>query len=73
MKTNLYKVTVVGFLGKPIKHSMVLATDPTTAYDKVRAFLDAKNYGFAEDRELQSIELIASESWYTATPHQLFL
>ena len=65
---NLYKVTCKG-----MKHSstgtahginFVVATDPTTAYNLVREYLDKRDLGFARDRELESIELLASYGDY---------
>lgn len=62
---KLYKVTVRGFnitsrgdMG--LKESYVVAYNPDKAYATVRAFLDKNDYGFEWERELDSINLIAS-------------
>ena len=52
---------------------MVVATDPTKAYQIVRKWLDDKKYGFDKDRELDSVELLADDYEYPDTPHRLFL
>lgn len=45
-------------------HPYVLANDPTEAYNKAKKVVDEKDYGFASDRELKSIELIADDDNY---------
>ena len=66
MSQKLYKVTLIGlgnlWIGTNYKISYALAEDPTSAYKKVRDFLDHNNLGFQCDRELQSIELVAEEA-----------
>lgn len=42
----------------------VVAPDPTEAYRKLRATLDARDIGFAKDREMLSIELVAEAVEY---------
>ena len=69
---RLFKVYVRGAI-TGFNPSYVIATDPTSAYDKVFDFLERKEWGFSKERLLQSIELIAEASEYTATEHMLFL
>lgn len=62
---KLYKVTVRGFttsFGRTagLKESYVVADNPDKAYTTVRDFLDKNDYGFEWERELDSINLIAS-------------
>lgn len=51
----------------------VIANDPTEAYQKVRSWLDEKDYGFWKDRELNYIELMAEDSEFTDCGNMLFL
>jgi hypothetical protein len=44
--------------------SYVVATNPTDAYEQVRRYLDDKDIGFAADRELESIKLVAEDVEY---------
>jgi hypothetical protein len=53
--------------------SYVIATDPASAYNKVRKWLDEKDYGFKHDRELSSIHLIAEDHEYTGVRTRLFI
>ena len=69
---KLFKVNLRGFTNNPVGSSMVVAGDPTTAYETVRAWLDEKNYGFRKDRELDSVELVADNNEYTDAPARLF-
>lgn len=62
---KLYKVTVRGFnitsrgdIG--FKESYVVADNPDKAYTTVRDFLDKNDYGFEWERELDSVNLMAS-------------
>lgn len=60
---KLYKVTVRGFYSSSTgskKESYVVADNPDKAYTTVRDFLDKNDYGFEWERELDSINLIAS-------------
>jgi len=60
MKTqNLYLVTVRGLNRSPLKSSYVVAEDPEAAYQTVRKHLDKEDYGFIEDRILESVKLLA--------------
>lgn len=69
---RLYLVRVRGLLTSNIRESYVVATGPTEAYKKVRAWLDANDYGFIKDRELDTVTLLASTNRYADTPHVLF-
>ena len=42
----------------------VVAEDPTTAYDKVKKFLDDNDLCFFNDRAMKTIELIADNEKY---------
>lgn len=55
---TLYRVTCSGF-NQPF---YVLAPDPTSAYVLLRADLDKRDYGFYSDRELKSVEHVATEN-----------
>lgn len=56
---KLFKVKVIGFTEQRNNTFMVVARDPTSAYDSVKDFLDKKDYGFEDDRQLDSVELVA--------------
>jgi hypothetical protein len=73
---KLYRVVLRGLgssTGMQYKTSFVVASDPTTAYQKIRASLDARDYGFRHERELESIELLAEDCDYTDVRTRLFL
>ena len=70
---KLYRVKLRGFHNKPMGASMVVATDPTAAYEIVRKWLDDKDYGLRKDRELDCVELVADGHEYTDAPARLFL
>ena len=61
---KLYRVTLKGFDGSRHKVSYALANDPGSAYKKVRVLLDKQDLGFASDRALGSIELLAESEDY---------
>jgi hypothetical protein len=50
----------------------VIAKDPTAAYSRVKEYLDQNDLGFARDREMEKIELIAEESPYPNCGFALF-
>lgn len=64
VKMNLYLVTVRGLawngVGMDYQHSYVVAEDPTTAYQKVRVYLDERDLGFPREREMDSVKLLAN-------------
>lgn len=74
---KLYRITLRGLkynsTGVVEGISYVVATDAEKAYQKVRKRLDEKGYGFRKDRELDKIELIASNYEYTDTGTLLYL
>lgn len=70
---KLYRVKLRGFYNKPMGAPMVVATDPTAAYEIVKKWLDEKDYGFRKDRELDCVELVADDYEYTDAPSRLFL
>lgn len=75
---KLYKVTCRGMhggLASNMAHGVayVVATDTAKAYGLVRNHLEAKDLGFARDRELESVELIAEDYDYASCGFRLFL
>jgi hypothetical protein len=77
MTNKLYRVQLRGMQYNttgPVRGiSFVVAHSSDEAYQKVRKYLDEKDYGFSSERQLQSIELLAEELEYTEAPHLLFL
>jgi hypothetical protein len=65
---NLYKITLQG-------HGVhfVVATDPTAAYEFVKRWMDAKDYGFVKDRTLAAIDLVAESGEYPNTKDRLWI
>ena len=60
---KLYRITLQGnfpAIGDPY----VVAENSDLAYQKVKDFLDKKDYGFSHERELDKIELIAEACDY---------
>ena len=53
--------------------SYVLADDSDSAYKKVKNFVDKEDLGFAKDRELESVELLAYESRYNYIGTMIFI
>ena len=76
-KLNLYKVTLRGmtYSSTGMVHGVayVVAGNPSEAYNKMRKHLDKKDIGFRRDRELHTIELLASDYEYNDTDIMLFL
>jgi len=68
MGVKLYKVECRGMVHEIVDmaHGIayVIAENPEEAYRKVRNHLDAKNLGFASDREMKTIELLAEDDEY---------
>lgn len=77
METNkLYLVTLRGLTsatGVQHKETFVVAKDPTEAYQKIRTWLDDKDYGFTHERELDNVKLLAEDYEYTDVKTMLFL
>ena len=69
---KLYKVLLTGAIDK-YNPSYVIAIDSDSAYKQVRTFLDKEDLGYARDRELKSVELVAENYHYTDTPSRLLL
>ena len=73
---KLFRVTLRGMLspvtGPAYGDSYVVATDPTSAYDVVRKFLDKNDIGFPRDREMDKVELVAGTDRYNDAGHILF-
>lgn len=74
---KLYKVTLRGMThnstGIAYGISYVVARDSNEAYLKVKDFLDKKGIGFSRERELDKIELLASDYSNSNTSHLLFI
>ena len=74
---KLYKVVLKGlqYCGgcAALGTSYVVAEDPTTAYKKLRSYLDENDVGFRRDRELERIELIADEGFFDGCGTKVFL
>jgi hypothetical protein len=51
----------------------VVANDPTQAYEIVKAFYKKSDHGFAEDREMKSVTLLAETGLYPTCKMHLFL
>jgi hypothetical protein len=71
---HLYKVTLTGFRGSKYNYgnTYVVATDPETAYQRVKQYLVDEELGFESDRELVTVELIASSDGYSYKPMILY-
>lgn len=72
---KLYLVKLRGMSVGGHKESYVVANEPSEAYKTVRKFLDEKKWGFDDDRELLSVELLAesiSSTMYPACKKTLF-
>lgn len=65
---NLYKIQLNG-LGT----HFVVASDPTTAYNQIRKTYDDADYGFAKERAMRTIELIAEAREYPENKVRLWL
>lgn len=75
---KLYLVSLKGMrsaIGSNINYgrSYVLADDPTSAYEKVKKFLGKEDLGFAHERQLESIELLADEDRYNDIGTMIFV
>lgn len=66
MGKKLYRVTCRGMTygDRPHGVAYVVAGNPDEAYKKVRASLDERNLGFANERELDKVELLAEAGNY---------
>ena len=73
---KLYRVKLKGLsnsTGVNLQNSFVVANSLTEAYAKVRAWLDEHDYGFKDDRALDSIELLAEDYEFSEVRTRLFL
>jgi hypothetical protein len=70
---KLYKVTLQNSVMKPCGVSYVVALSTDEAYKQVRDYLEKKDWGFNQDRELEMVELIAEDYEYTNLSHKLFI
>jgi len=70
---NLYLVKCkLGLSGSIHGRAYVAASSPTEAYLKLRDYLNAANIGFANERELHTIELLASDVNYPDCGYRFF-
>ncbi len=69
---RLYRVNLRGDI-KRYNPSYVVAKDPSSAYEIVKAELDRLDYGFYMNRQLRSVELIAEANEHTLLESRLFL
>jgi hypothetical protein len=72
---KLYLVTLRGLSSVTSvqhKESYVIAKNSHEAYMKIRNWLDAKDYGFGHERELDNVKLIAEAYEYTGVRTMLF-
>lgn len=71
MKLNLYRVNLVGpwtsWSGTDHSSNYVVATNAQEAYDVVKKYLDEKDYGTSDKRQLKSVELLAEDYQYAKT------
>ena len=76
---KLFKVTLNGMnygrsTGSVVNGTAyVVAEDLTTAYNKVRKYMDKNDLGFTHEREVESIELLAEEADYPDCGYRLYL
>ncbi len=69
MDVKLYKIEIKTHTRW--MYAYVVAADPTAAYQAYRSFLDGKEICFGDERELQSIEVVADSTPYTTANHIL--
>jgi hypothetical protein len=72
---KLYKVKLIGVFGGTstnYNESYVIANDSEEAYKKVRSFLDRNDIGFKDQRELNSVQLLAEDKQYPECKTILF-
>ncbi|NLH78771.1 MAG: hypothetical protein GX465_17250 [Acidobacteria bacterium] len=75
MTKKLYAVTIRGghsATGVDYHESFVVAESPNEAYGLVRDFLEERNICFIDERELDSITLLAEASRYPRCKKLLF-
>lgn len=74
---KLYRVKLRGMTSESLSISYgypyVIAENTDEALDKVKEYLDKRNLGFARERELDSVTLLAEEGDYPDCLIQLFL
>lgn len=69
--TNQYSLYKIDF-GHPLGVYYAVATDPSSAYRKIRKYLDEEDYAFPTDRDFKSIHYLASQSEHPSE-NKLFL
>ncbi len=74
---KLYRVKLRGMTSEILStaygHPYVVADSANEAIDKVRLYLNKRNLGFARERELDTITLLAEEGDYPDCLIQLFV
>lgn len=69
---KLFKVTLRGMYDS-YGISYAVADNAGEAYEKVKSYLDEKKIGFASERELDKVELLADSYKYTPIKTILYL
>jgi len=73
---KLYRVHIRGghnCLSTDYHETYVVAKSPNEAYEQVRKFLDDNDLCFSDDRELDTIELLAENTRYPACKKMLLM
>ena len=74
---KLYRVLLRGMksnvTGTNYGSPYVVAEDPASAYQMVKDYVNVRDLGFHQDRELYRIELLAETGDYPECREQLFL
>ena len=70
---KLYLVKLRGMQTSAYGKAYVVAKDPTDAYEKVRTRLDIEDVGYSQDRELESIELLAEDTEFPDCRTRLYV
>ena len=74
---KLYRVKLRGMQHSTVSTrygiSYVVAEDPTKAYNLVKKYVDDEDLGFSQDREMESVELLAETGGYPGCLTQLFI
>ena len=71
MTDKLFLVKIKGIhqggFGINYNETYVIAADPTSAYDKLRKYLNDNDIGYRREREMESVHLIAEDKQTTNT------
>jgi len=72
-KVGSLKLYLIDIVAVTKKGFYVISTDATSAYERLRKFLDDKGWFFKPEREMRSIRLIAESVEYPACDSILLL